>query len=281
MPNLRVLRVLLAGGLAVAALFLIAPGTTRHSEAIANCSAVASTDSAEEAFLGVINNYRAANGLQPLTISANLNRAAEWMAQDLAKRPFLSHTDSLGRDPQQRMADCGGAPWFGENLAAGTRISTADMAFSLWKRSGGHNRNMLLADYKQIGIARYYAPSSRYTWYWVTTFSIQNDGTGPNTPDAPAAAVPTVSPAPGSTLTSSTATFSWSPNGADEYWLTVGTTPGGWDLYSSSLGAVPEATVTNLPMTGQTIYVRHWYRHRDTWSITDYTYVAGSYPVPN
>jgi len=71
---------------------------------------------AEQDLLNVINNYRTANGLQPLTLSANLNRAAEWTAADLAKRWFLSHTDSLGRDPQQRITDCGGVPWFGENL---------------------------------------------------------------------------------------------------------------------------------------------------------------------
>ena len=274
MPDIRNLRLFLAGVIAIAALLIAAPGGIRSAEAVSNCNVANTTfDGEEQAFLDLINNYRVANQLQPLTVSANLNNAAEWMAADLGQRRIFSHTDSLGRGPQQRMADCGGAPWFGENLAAGTRKSTASSAFSMWRSSGGHNRNMLLADYKQIGIARMYAPGSRYTWYWVTTFSVGNDGTSPG---SAAAATGLVNPVPGTKLAGSTVTFEWSDMGADEYWLTVGTAPGGYNLYSASLGIARQTTVSNLPTYGSTIYVRQWSRHGNLWRYTDYTYTGAN-----
>ncbi len=277
MPDYRNLPLLLAGAIAIAALLLAAPGGTRPAEAISNCNVVNTTaDGEEQAFLGLINNYRIANQLQPLTLSANLNRAAEWTAADLGHRAIFSHTDSLGRGPQQRIADCGGAPWFGENLAAGTRISTATSAFSIWRSSGGHNRNMLLADYKQIGIARYYAPSSRYKWYWVTTFSVVNDGTSAAGATGATGATGLFNPVPGTKLTGSTVRFEWSDMGADEYWLTVGTVPAGYNLYSAALGLGRQATVSNLPTYGGTIYVRQWSRHGGLWRYTDYTYIAAN-----
>ena len=246
MPDFARLRHLLAGIFAIAMLFLVAPGGASHAEALSNCSVTNTTfDQAEQDFLNTINNYRKANGLQPLTVSANLNRAAELMVADLAKRPVFSHTDSLGRGPQQRIAECGGAPWFGENLAAGSILSTAQSAFSVWRSSGGHNRNMLLADYKQIGIARYYAPGSRYAWYWATMFSVGYDGTSTSTGTG------LVNPAPGGKLSGTMATFVWTDTGANEYWLTVGTTFGGYDIYSASLGLARQTTVNQPADAGQ------------------------------
>ncbi len=62
--------------------------------------------------------------------------------------------------------------------------------------------------------------------------------------------------------------------GADEYWLTVGTVQGGYDIYSASLGLARTATVSYLPSQGSTVYVRQWSRHGNLWSYTDYTYIA-------
>ena len=51
------------------------------------------------------------------------------------------------------------------------------------------------------------------------------------------------SPPPGSTLTSSTVTFIWnSGTGVSEYWLSIGATPGGNQIYEQSQG-------TNLSVT--------------------------------
>jgi len=63
-------------------------------------------------------------------------------------------------------------------------------------------------------------------------------------------------PTPGSTLTATVAGFQWDPGG-DEYWLKVGSVPGGSDIYSSgSLGSANEHTASGLPLNGQKLYVQ-------------------------
>lgn len=165
-------------GAALAALALTMSADQR-AEALTNCSVTHDAlDSEEQQFLVLINQYRAQNGLNPLTVSTNLNRAAAWMVEDMATKGYFSHTDSFGRSPFQRAIDCGYPTGAGENLAAGTTWSTAQAAFDAWRASPGHNQNMLTGFYQQIGIARYYRAGSPYGWYWATNFGATNDGTG-------------------------------------------------------------------------------------------------------
>ena len=82
-------------------------------------------------------------------------------------------------------------------------------------------------------------------------------------------------PPPGSTLASSTVTFGWSTgSGVSEYYLQVGTTLGGQELYSVSEGANLSATVMALPTDGSTVYVRLWLKIGGLWSYNDYTYTS-------
>jgi uncharacterized protein YkwD len=154
----------------------------------------AALDGEESAFLTMINNYRAQNGLGALSTNDKLRDAALWMAQDMAAKSYFSHTDSLGRDPFARMADFGYTynTWKGENLAAG--VAGASGAFDLWKGSPGHDQNMLSSNFTVIGIARAYNPNSSFGWYWVTDFGGQGDP-GPAPAPAPATPPP-VTPAP-------------------------------------------------------------------------------------
>ena len=172
--------------LAVAAVLALAPATLRvgSAYAITNCSAPTGNDSEELAFLALINNYRAQNGLGRLSISVNLSRAAHWKATDLGTKNYFSHTDSLGRSPWVLSVDCGYPVAGGENLAAGTNQSSAASAFALFRGSPEHNANMLRPDYLQIGIARVYVPGSTYGWYWATEFGTVDD-TAPPPPPTP------------------------------------------------------------------------------------------------
>jgi uncharacterized protein YkwD len=149
-------------------------------------------DGEEQAFLTIINNYRAQNGLGALSLNTQLNNASDWMSNDMATNDYFSHTDSLGRDPFERMAAFGYNynTWKGENLAAGT--SSAQTAFNLWHDSPGHNANMLGANYTAIGIARRYTAGSPYGWYWTTDFGGQAGGSTP----PPAPPEPTPPPPP-------------------------------------------------------------------------------------
>ncbi len=72
------------------------------------------------------------------------------------------------------------------------------------------------------------------------------------------AAAAITSPAPGSTLTSASTTFTWNAaTGANSYYLWVGTTLGGYDI--ANLGPLTGTSTTiSLPTNVATIYVRLW-----------------------
>lgn len=137
-------------------------------------------DQEEQKFITLINQHRAQNGLGPLQVSAALTRAASWMSNDMAQKNYVSHTDSTGRNPFQRIKDYGYGfnTYLGENIAAG--IGTGQEALDGWisecdpDASGtctyAHNLNMLNPNYKVIGIRRVYNPNSDYQWYWTTNF---------------------------------------------------------------------------------------------------------------
>jgi uncharacterized protein YkwD len=127
-------------------------------------------DTEEAAFLFLINQYRAQNGLGALQIQAELQADAVWMADDMAQNNFLGHTDTLGRDPFVRMTAFGFTGWnsAAENVAAGN--ADAQATFDQWKSSPGHNANMLGASYHFMGIGRAQNPASTYAWYWSTPF---------------------------------------------------------------------------------------------------------------
>ena len=255
----------------------------RPASALTNCSvADLSIDGEETAFLGLINNYRAQNGLGALTISANLNRAASWMVVDLATNNYFAHTDSLGRSPSTRAVDCGYPAGAGENLAAGTVRDTAQEAFDAWKASSGHNANMLTSSYLRIGIARYYSGSSTYGWYWGTSFGTVNDG-GEGTPPPPVTATKAsiTFPANASTLAGSSVAFSWSAgSGALEYFLYVGTSAGANNLLGASQALALTRSVSGLPTNGSTVYVRLWTRSASGWAFNDTTYRAATVSPP-
>ena len=164
----------------------------------------------EQAFVTLINDYRAQNGLGSLSIDSSLQSASEWMSTDLGEQDYFSHTDSLGRSPWDRMCDFGYCynTWKGENVAAG--YVTAEAAFEAWRTSPGHNSNMLGENYVVMGIARVSTPGSTYNYYWTNDFGGYQ--TEPSPPPAPTntpsptpvpTATPTPTPAPTATPTPS------------------------------------------------------------------------------
>jgi hypothetical protein len=162
----------------------------------------------------------------------------------------------------------------GENLGAGPQIISAAQAFDLWRTSPGHNANMLYAGYRQIGIARILRPGSYYTYYWVTTFDVRDDGSGGSSgPVSTLSGAKLIDPAPGSTLTSRAAAFHWtSQPGAYEYWLDVGSCFNCNDIFTESSGQALAAIVMDLPTDGRPIYVRLSVRTARGWEYEDYTY---------
>jgi uncharacterized protein YkwD len=199
--NVRLTAIGVGGAVALAflALLMFLP-TARGAQAAANCSGGApAIDSEERALLGLINGYRAQNGLGSLSLNSTLSQAAAWMTNDLATNGYFSHTDSLGRSPYRRAIDCGYAAGAGENLGGGTGLESAQSVFEAWKASPGHNANILGAFFHEIGIARHHAAESAYTWYWAIELGTQEGSvatparTKTATP-VPTTAVPIASP---------------------------------------------------------------------------------------
>ncbi len=157
-------------------------------------------DPEEQALMVLLNDYRAQNGLDPLSIDSSIQAAAEWMSTDMGENNYFSHTDLLGRQPWDRMCDFGYCydTWKGENLGAGA--ASAQAVFDVWKNSPGHVPNMLSEDYLVMGIARVYTPGSAHGHYWTNVFGGYLAESSPppapiNTPGA------TPSPAPKTTAT--------------------------------------------------------------------------------
>jgi uncharacterized protein YkwD len=300
MRKLKGWRLTLAGGfagLAVAFAGVLGIGQGDPAQALTNCTVSdMSVDAEEQAFLGLINAYRAQNGLGALTMSTHLNRAATWHGADMGINRRFSHTDSLGRSPSTRARNCDYPGDAGENIAAGTQWSSAQSAFNAWRNSSGHNANMLTSYYTKIGIARVYTAGSPYGWYWVTNFGLVNDGTsgggGSTNPTSTPTRTPTrtptqpptssspasiTSPGNGSTLAGASVTFSWSAaSGAQEYFFYAGTSQGANNIVGRSTGTSRSTTVTNLPTNGSTVHVRLWTRFSSGWQYRDTTYTAAS-----
>ena len=83
-----------------------------------------------------------------------------------------------------------------------------------------------------------------------------------------------LSPTPGSTFTSSSVTFSWSAGSATAYFLFVGSSQNGADIYNSGVVHVLSATVNNIPTDGRTIYVTLGSQVNGSWTTNKYTYTA-------
>jgi uncharacterized protein YkwD len=153
-------------------------------------------DSEEQAFMTLINDYRAQNGKGPLIIDWDIQEAAEWMSNDMGVYGYFSHTDHLGQSPWTRMCNFGYcySTSKGENIAAG--YQTAATVFNGWKNSSGHNANMLNGNFKVMGIGRVYVAGSPYGVYWTNDFGgyIQPGSTPPPAPTS--TATPTNTPAP-------------------------------------------------------------------------------------
>ncbi len=103
---------------------------------------------------------------------------------------------------------------------------------------------------------------------------LPSPGSTPPTSSAPYGVIN--SPIPGSTLNSSTVTFTWSAGSATAYWLNIGNSVGASDIFDSGQTGGHSWTVTNLPTDGRTLYVRLWSFVSGNWynPPQDYTYMA-------
>lgn len=101
-----------------------------------------------QAFLCLLNQYRAEKGLSTLTYNSSLNQAALGHSSWMNTTGIFSHTGQDGSRMTDRCAAIG-ARCLAENLAE--NILEAQKLLNSWKANPGHNKN-LLGPYTQAGI---------------------------------------------------------------------------------------------------------------------------------
>ena len=175
----------------------------------------------EQNLLTLINNYRAQHGLNPLTFSKELIRAATWMSNDMLIHNYLNHTDSLGRIFSDRIQACGYTNFLtmGENIDSGDPDSLS--TFNAWSHSPPHNTAMLNPDFTEAGISLAFDASADL-YYWTLDLGSRSSSTIPTS--TPAQATPTISGTPPATYTPSP-TLTLSPTVIKQPTLTPTITP--------------------------------------------------------
>jgi uncharacterized protein YkwD len=131
-------------------------------------------DAEEQAFLVIINAYRAENGLGALAACTSLNRAAQGHSEDMRDQDYFDHVSLDGSSFTERTCDacyelgCSVGTTMGENIAAGN--PGAEAVFEQWRTSPGHDENMRGSGYTQIGIGRA-TGGGTYGTYWTNVFA--------------------------------------------------------------------------------------------------------------
>lgn len=146
------------------------PVTGLAERVLANTAAGYRPSGQECAFLSLINTYRKQNGVGALSMTRTLGASAEHHSVDMSRTGVVSHTMSNGVSWSQNMSNHGYtySTARGENIAAGNYA--AQDTFNQWRRSSGHNANMLNRNFKAIGIGQVSNANSRYGTYWTTVF---------------------------------------------------------------------------------------------------------------
>jgi uncharacterized protein YkwD len=112
----------------------------------------------------LMSDYRRANGLPAVAVDPTLVAMARDQARRMAEINKLTH-DPGGRDFVSRLrASSFDAQHAAENIGAG--YHTLAEAFSGWRDSPSHKKNMLLPGATRFGIATAYAPHSKYKVFW-------------------------------------------------------------------------------------------------------------------
>ncbi len=125
-------------------------------------SAPSSTLSAfRQEILKLTNEERAKAGVHALTMNSVLQKSAQAHAEDMKSRGFFDHNNPDGKTPSDRMkvagypeesrkCNCAWQYYDGENIAKGQK--TAAEVMKDWMNSPGHKKNILSANFDELGV---------------------------------------------------------------------------------------------------------------------------------
>ena len=138
--------------------------------------------------LARLNATRAAHGLRPLVVSAELENAAVAHSRDLIHSGVFQHDSPDGTSFARRLkhfySPSGYSKWMaGENLLYKTAEVDADTAIQAWLHSPAHRANLLSPSWREVGIGSVHASTAGGTFggspTWVITmdFGARTGGT--------------------------------------------------------------------------------------------------------
>lgn len=144
--------------------------------------AISNADKFDQRILELVNQERSKQNLKSLTLSQELDLAADRYSERMIAGDFFSHTDPTnGSNPGQRISQAGynGTTW-GENIAAG--YTTAEAVFQGWMNSSGHRANILNPNFTHMGLGYAYQANDggrvAYKHYWTQTFGAGDPNPG-------------------------------------------------------------------------------------------------------
>ncbi len=197
---------------------LVAPSPA--AAVIGNCTPDAAWGTPDTTFAAqvvtLVNQHRQAMGLPALGVSATLTASARWKSAHMAYYRYMQHDDPappVARTVSDRLTACGypitNVAW-GENIAYG--YQTPQDVMNAWLNSSGHKANIENPSFRAIGVGAVRSASG--LWYWTQDFgSVLDSG---STSPPPSASAPTVSltSAPATSTTSTSAWFGWTTTGS-------------------------------------------------------------------
>ncbi len=120
----------------------------------------------------LVNKERAAVGLPALTMTTELNAAAQVRAVEISGQEDIEHERPDGSSCFTVLDEKNIFYYYaGENIAGGYK--TPEAVVEGWMNSEGHRANILDPYYNKIGIGYYENTSNVYSYYW-TQFFIQD-----------------------------------------------------------------------------------------------------------
>lgn len=118
----------------------------------------------------ILNGYRASRGLGPVRLDPGLTAMAQTQADAMIAGNALSHT--VGGSFTSRVHAAGlDSARVAENLGGGA-YSTQEV-FEDWRKSPGHDANLLMKEATRFGIALAKDPSTTYRAYWALVIAAE------------------------------------------------------------------------------------------------------------
>lgn len=151
--------------------------------------------------ISATNTVRQANGVAALTTNATLSKAAAAKAQDMIANNYFAHTSPTGTSPWYWFKQAGYSfTEAGENLAKD--FASADGVVQGWMGSDSHRKNLLNAQFIDIGVAVVEGEiDGQSTIIVVQFFGSQKVAVAEPAPDPTPASQPAPTPAPTPTPT--------------------------------------------------------------------------------